>query len=62
MQTSPTHSWFSLSLLWFGAAVSVAEILTGGLLASAGIEAGLWAIVTGHLVGVVLLGLVARIG
>jgi len=62
MQTSPTHSWFSLSLLWFGAAVSVAEILTGGLLASAGIEAGLWAIVTGHLVGVVLLGLVALIG
>lgn len=62
MQSSPTYSWFSLSLLWFGAAVSVAEILTGGLLASAGIKAGLWAIVAGHIVGVILLGLVALIG
>lgn len=62
MQSSPTYSWFSLSLLWFGAAVSVAEILTGGLLASAGVRAGLWAIVLGHLVGIVLLGLVGLIG
>ncbi len=62
MHTSNGYSWFSLSLLWFGAAVSVAEILTGGLIAAAGTGPGLWAIILGHLVGVLLLGLVALIG
>ncbi len=62
MQSSRTYSWFPLTLLWFGAAMSVAEINTGGLTASAGIGPGLWAVVLGHLVGVVLLGLMGYLG
>ncbi|MEN3929952.1 putative hydroxymethylpyrimidine transporter CytX [Microvirga sp. W0021] len=62
MQTTHSYSWFSLALLWFGAAVSVAEIMTGGMIAAAGLWPGLWAILLGHIVGVILLGLVALIG
>ncbi len=62
MKSSRSHTWFSLALLWFGAAVSVVEIMTGGLIAAAGTGPGLAAIISGHLVGVVLLGLVALIG
>ncbi len=40
-----------LGALWFGAAVSTAEILTGGLLAPLGWGWGLAVIVFGHLVG-----------
>jgi len=40
-----------LGALWFGAAVSTAEILTGGLLAPLGWAAGLTVIIVGHLVG-----------
>lgn len=62
MQSSHSYTWFSLALLWFGAAVSVAEIMTGGLIASAGFWPGIWAIILGHIVGVTLLGMVAYIG
>jgi len=41
--------------LWFGAAVSIAEILTGGLLAPLGFQTGVIAIVLGHIVGTILL-------
>lgn len=41
--------------LWFGAAVSIAEILTGGLLAPLGFQTGVAAILLGHLVGTVIL-------
>lgn len=41
--------------LWFGAAVSVAEILAGGLLAPLGVFNGIAAIVLGHLIGTTLL-------
>jgi putative hydroxymethylpyrimidine transporter CytX len=37
--------------LWFGAAVSIAEILTGGLIAPLGFKVGLVAILLGHLIG-----------
>ena len=62
MQPTRTYSWFPLTLLWFGAAMSVAEIQTGGITAAAGLVPGLWAVVLGHLVGVTLLGLMAYIG
>jgi putative hydroxymethylpyrimidine transporter CytX len=42
-------------LLWIGAAVSVSEIFTGGLLAPLGLGKGFAAVVTGHLIGVALL-------
>jgi putative hydroxymethylpyrimidine transporter CytX len=48
--------------LWFGAAVSIAEILTGGLLAPLGFQSGVAAIVLGHLVGTVILVLGGIIG
>lgn len=48
--------------LWFGAAVSIAEILTGGLLAPLGFQGGLTAIIIGHVVGTVLLVLAGIIG
>jgi putative hydroxymethylpyrimidine transporter CytX len=37
--------------LWFGAAVSIAEILTGGLIAPLGFKKGLLVIIIGHLIG-----------
>lgn len=48
--------------LWFGAAVSVAEILAGGLLVPLGFTGGLTAILLGHLVGTTLLVLCGLIG
>ncbi|WP_378954706.1 putative hydroxymethylpyrimidine transporter CytX [Pelosinus sp. sgz500959] len=48
--------------LWFGAAVSIAEILTGGLLAPLGFQSGLAAILIGHLVGTSLLVFAGMIG
>lgn len=48
--------------LWFGAAVSIAEILTGGLLAPLGFQTGLVAIISGHLVGTIILVLGGIIG
>jgi len=50
------------SLLWFGAAVSLAEIMTGTLLAPLGFARGMLAIVLGHLAGGLLMGLVGLIG
>src|SRR4030067_1293163 len=38
-------------LLWAGAAVSLAEIWAGGLIAPLGLGLGLWAILLGHLIG-----------
>ncbi len=57
-----TYSTFSLFTLWFGAAVSLAEIMTGSLLAPLGLEKGLLAIVLGHLAGGLFLALAALIG
>lgn len=42
-------------LLWVGAAVSISEIFTGGLLAPLGLRRGVLAILVGHLIGVGLL-------
>jgi len=54
-----TLSFFTL---WFGAAVSVAEILTGGLLAPMGFKSGFAAIIIGHLMGTGILVLGGIIG
>lgn len=44
-------SVFSNGLLWFGAGISIAEILTGMLLAPLGLAKGLLAILIGHVIG-----------
>ncbi|MDR1232211.1 MAG: cytosine permease, partial [Spirochaetaceae bacterium] len=38
-------------LLWVGAAISISEIFTGGMLAPLGLAKGLMAIFAGHLIG-----------
>lgn len=55
-------SMLNFTTLWFGAAISVAEILTGGMLAPLGFKMGLLAILLGHLVGTTLLVLGGVIG
>ena len=51
-----------ISLIWFGAAISIAEILTGACLESLGLVRGLVVIVLGHLIGFLLLVLAGIIG
>lgn len=48
--------------LWFGAAVSLAEIMTGSLLAPVGLAKGVTAIIAGHLIGTAILAVVGIIG
>jgi purine-cytosine permease-like protein len=55
-------SVFSNGLIWFGEAGSIAEILTGTLVAPLGFGAGLLAIVTGHVIGCAVLYLAGLIG
>ncbi|MCM0755998.1 putative hydroxymethylpyrimidine transporter CytX [Desulfovibrio aminophilus] len=62
MDGSKSLSFLGLFALWFGAAVSVAEILTGGLLADIGLERGLWAVALGHLAGMLPFALAAWAG
>ena len=62
MNPAPLYSWFPLFFLWLGASISVAEIYTGGAIADAGPIPGFTAIIAGHFLGSVLLGLMALIG
>ena len=55
-------SLFDNGLIWFGAGVSIAEILTGTYLAPLGMEKGLAAIVIGHIIGCIMLFLAGVIG
>ncbi len=55
-------SVFSNGLIWFGAAVSIAEIFAGTLIAPLGFVKGIFAVVLGHLIGCVLLYFAGRIG
>ena len=57
-----TASSISQILLWFAASVSIAEIMTGTLLAPLGLSKGLLAIVIGHVIGVFILFLAGMIG
>lgn len=55
-------SVFSNGLIWFGAGVSIAEILTGTYLAPLGFGKGLAAILLGHVIGCSLLFMAGLIG
>lgn len=55
-------SIFSNGLIWFGAAVSIAEILTGTFIAPLGFTKGLAAILIGHIIGCILLYFAGLIG
>lgn len=55
-------SLFENGLIWFGAAVSLAEILTGMSFSSLGLGKGLAAIFIGHVIGCVMLFLAGVIG
>lgn len=50
-QATERTTLLSNGLIWFGAAVSIAEILTGTYFSPLGIEKGLLAIVIGHIIG-----------
>ena len=55
-------SIFENGLIWFGAGVSIAEILTGTYLAPLGFGKGLLAIILGHVIGCIMLFLAGVIG
>ena len=55
-------SVFENGLIWFGAGVSIAEILTGTYFAPLGFGKGLLAIVIGHMIGCVMLFLAGLLG
>ena len=55
-------SVFENGLIWFGAAVSIAEILTGTYFAPLGFSKGLLAIIIGHIIGCGLLFFAGLIG
>ena len=62
MNNGKTIGGFSLMALWFGAAVSLAEIMTGSLIAPLGLKAGIIAILLGHLIGCLILSFTGVIG
>ena len=55
-------SVFSNALIWFGAGVSIAEILTGTYFAPLGMVKGFLAIVVGHVIGCAMMLLAGLIG
>ena len=55
-------SAFQNSLIWFGAAVSIAEILTGTYFAPLGFTKGLLAILVGHVIGCAMFFFAGLIG
>ncbi len=55
-------SLFENGLIWFGAGLSIAEILTGTYFAPLGMKTGLLSILAGHLIGCTLLFLAGVIG
>lgn len=55
-------SVFENGLIWFGAAVSIAEILTGTYLAPLGFGTGLAAIILGHVIGCLMMFFAGLIG
>ena len=55
-------SVFENGLIWFGAAVSIAEILTGTYFAPLGFSEGLLAILVGHVIGCAMLFFAGLIG
>lgn len=60
--TEKKTSVYENGLIWFGAGVSLAEILTGTYFAPLGFQKGLAAVLIGHIVGCALLFLAGLIG
>lgn len=60
--TEKRTSIFENGLVWFGAGVSLAEILTGTYFAPLGFAKGFAAIITGHIIGCIMLFLAGLIG
>ena len=60
--TERRTSLFENGLIWFGAGVSIAEILTGTYFAPLGFGKGILAILIGHIIGCGLLFLAGLIG
>ena len=60
--TEKRTSVFENGLIWFGAAVSIAEILTGTYFAPLGFSKGLLAIIIGHIIGCIMLFSAGLIG
>lgn len=52
----------SIFALWFGAAISLAEIMTGSLIAPLGVARGIAVIILGHLIGCLILAAVGIMG
>ena len=62
MMKEKRTSLFENGLIWFGAAISIAEIMTGTYFAPLGFVKGLNAIFLGHIIGCIMLFLVGVIG
>lgn len=62
MEQSKKVTSFSQALLWLGAAISLAEILTGALIAPLGFGKGLAAILLGHVIGCSIIYFAGLIG
>ena len=60
--TEKRTSVFENGLIWFGAAVSIAEIMTGTYFAPLGFSKGLLAVIIGHIIGCVMLFFAGLIG
>ncbi|HIZ83399.1 MAG TPA: putative hydroxymethylpyrimidine transporter CytX [Firmicutes bacterium] len=61
-RTAKGTSVFENSLIWFGAGVSIAEILTGTYIAPLGFAKGILAVVIGHVIGCAMMFLAGLIG
>ncbi len=55
-------STFHNSMIWFGAAVSISEILTGTLIAPLGFAKGVLAVIIGHIIGCIFMYFSGLIG
>ena len=62
MENKGRTSLFENGLIWFGAGLSIAEILTGTSFASLGFGKGILAIIIGHIIGCLMLFCAGIIG
>lgn len=62
MHNEKRTSVFANGLIWFGAAVSIAEIITGTYIAPLGFEKGAAAVIVGHIIGCIMLFAAGLIG
>lgn len=62
MENTRRTSLFENGLIWFGAGLSIAEILTGTSFASLGFGKGILAIIIGHIIGCLMLFCAGIIG